>query len=135
MNSPAIFFKKTYEETQILLHTSRHYMRWQAPLDIKALTQEERSRVMQETTRIAIRLSQISAWLMVQKALETQELSLKEALSREYHVFRHIASLEQVSETDAGLPQPLRELLKESRLLYLRILRLDQTFREAHSPT
>ena len=48
----------------------------------------------------------------------------------DYQVFRRAACLETSAEMDEEIPLRLRELLKESRLLYLRILRLDDTFRE-----
>ncbi len=124
-----VFLDKTYTETDDLLRTSRDYLKWQAPLDVKKLTLQERNRITHEAMRVAIRLSQISAWLMVQKAVHTQAISREEALSKEYEVFRKLACLNTASERDPALPLRLRELLKESRLLYLRILRLDHTFR------
>ena len=130
MNTPNMFLNKTYMETQVLLRTSRDYVKWQAPLDVKTLTLEERVKITHEAMRVAIRLSQISVWLMVQKAIHADALSLEEALSVDYQVFRRAACLETSAEMDEEIPLRLRELLKESRLLYLRILRLDDTFRE-----
>jgi len=134
MRGSITFLNQPFDEVQNLLKSSRDYIRWQAPLDIQETDSTKTAKITHEALRIVMRLSQITAWLTIQKAVQEQDISLQESLSEKYHVLRGKACLEIGSELDPDLPPRLRDLLRTSRLLYERILRLDAlSHREAPS--
>lgn len=126
MRGSITFLNQPFEEAQSLLKSSRDYIKWQAPLDIQETDTQKTSRITHEALRIVMRLSQITVWLTIQKAIQEREISLEESLSKEYHVLRGKSCLEMESELDPNLPPRLRDLLRTSRLLYERILRLNE---------
>lgn len=113
-----------------LLHATHEYVKWQAPLDVERMNSEQVLKVSTEALRVTVRLTQIIAWLMLQKAVLEGELSQKEFLSSDCRVLRGKHCRESASENDEDLPLRLRQLLKESRELYLRVVRLDMVARE-----
>lgn len=129
------FINASLQGAYSLLHATHLYIKWQAPLDIRDLDDKKVFKVSSEAMRVTIRMTQIIGWLMLQKAVLTEELSREELLSDHYCVLRGHACLESASETDMDLPPRLRELLKESRNLYLRILRLDKASRKQPLPS
>lgn len=134
MVNQVTFLNKNYSEAQTLLLTSKEYIKWQAPLDIEKMSSQDKIKATHEIIRVALRLSEISVWLVVQKAVQRGEISHKESLNKEYKALRSKACLNKDSENDPVLPRRLRELLEMSRILYYRILRLDQVSR-SHLPT
>lgn len=113
-----------------LLHATHYYVKWQAPLDVKHMNQSQTFKVSCEAMRITVRLTQIIAWLIIQKAIVEGDITRTEGLSDECQVLRGNHCLESFTETDEDLPYRLRELLKDSREHYLRIKRLDQMTRQ-----
>jgi len=126
MRGSVTFLNQPFEELQNLLKSSRDYIKWQAPLDIKETDPTKTAIITHEALRIVMRLSQITAWLTIQKAIQEREISLEESFSKEYQILRGKACLEMGSELDPDLPPRLRDLLRTSRLLYERILRLNE---------
>lgn len=121
------------QNASALLHATHDYIKWQAPLDVKTMSAKQTFKVSCEAMRITVRMTQIIAWLMLHRAVLAGDLTRKEVLSEEYRVLRGQSCLESISETDADLPPRLRELLKESRTLYVRVLRLDDRCRKRSS--
>lgn len=118
-----------------LLHATHDYIKWQAPLDIQHMDDKTVFKVSCETMRVTVRMTQIIGWLMLQKAVLTQEISREDVLSEPYRILRGKACIESTSEADTDLPPRLRELLKTSRSLYLQILRLDKASRKRRLPS
>jgi len=133
MVEPLIFINRKLKEAHKLLHATHDYIRWQAPLDVKKMDTKQMLKVSCEAMRVTIRMTQIIAWLMLQKAFLMDEISRNDVLSDECRVLRGTHCLESDSETDEELPSRLRELLKESRDLYVRTLRLDEISRNQKS--
>jgi regulator of CtrA degradation len=127
---PVAFVDQTLHGAHTLLKSTHDYIKWQAPLDIEKRGYQETFKVSCEAMRVTVRMTQIIAWLMLQKAVLEGDLTREEVLSDEYQVLRGKTCLESSSESDAQLPPRLRELLKESREFYLRILRLDKLSRK-----
>lgn len=130
MIEPLAFINARLEGAQELLHATHDYIKWQAPLDVKKMDTKQTFKVSCEAMRVTIRITQIIAWLMLHKAVLAGELSRKEVLSDECRVLRGKHCLESEAETDEEIPPRLRELLKESRDLYIHILRLDEISRK-----
>ncbi len=134
MRDSITFLNQPFEEVQNLLKSSRDYIKWQAPLDIQETDPTKTAQITHEALRIVMRLSQITAWLTLQKAIQQRDLSFEESLSKQYHVLRGKACLDRGSELDPDLPPRLRDLLRTSRLLYERILRLNE-LSHRHAPS
>lgn len=127
------FIDGRLEDAHAFLHTTHNYIKWQAPLDVKEMNSQQTYKVSCEAMRITVRLTQVIAWFLLQKAVLEGELTREEFLSEDCRVLRGKHCLESTSEFDPELPPRLRELLKESREFYLRILRLD-AFARAQIP-
>jgi regulator of CtrA degradation len=131
-----VFLDQNLQVAQNLLQSTHDYIKWQAPIDVERTGYHDTFKVSCEAMRVTVRMTQIIAWLMLQKAVLEGDLTRDEALSDEYLVLRGHTCLESDSEADLELPPRLRELLKDSRNLYLRILRLDTISRkrDTYSP-
>lgn len=129
MLDSASFIEARLKGAHTLLHSTHEYIKWQAPLDVEELDTEIVYKISAEALRVTVRLTQIIAWLMLQKAVLEGEMTQREFLSEEYRVLQGKQCLEEGAEHDSHLPPRLRELLKESRELYERILRLDKIVR------
>jgi len=128
--SPIILFDRTFDEANDLLVKARDYVKYQAPAEVEFLAPTDRLKISCESMRVTARLTQIIAWIMLQKAVQTGELSREETLSEGYRVLGGNTCLDTESETDTEVPPRLRELLVDSRKMYFRILRLDQLTRK-----
>ncbi len=129
MLDSASFIDTRLKGAHTLLHATHEYVKWQAPLDVENMDSEVIYKVSAEALRVTVRLTQVIAWLMLQKAVLEGEITPKEFLSEEFNVLRGKQCRSKGAESDEDLPLRLRELLKESRELYTRVLRLDKVSR------
>ncbi len=132
MEKPITFLNQTLQGAQSLLHSTHEYIKWQAPIDVEDMGPHETFRVSCEAMRVTIRMTQIITWLMLQKAVLSGDVTRDEVLTESYRVLRGNTCVDCDSEDDDSIPPRLRELLKESRIFYMRILRLDDVFRTEH---
>jgi regulator of CtrA degradation len=124
------FIEARIDSAHNLLHATHDYVKWQAPTDVGHMDSEHIHLVTYEAMRITIRMTQIIGWLLLQKAVLAEELSREEMLSEECRILRGDYCLEDFSEENEELPLRLRELLRESRKLYVCVLRLDEGARK-----
>ena len=75
------------------------------------------------------RLTQIMAWLLVQRAVHAGELSRTDALSQHETLAGVRVCMEGSDEDWRGLPRRLVALLDKSHRLYVRVARLDELAR------
>lgn len=129
METATRFFGKTYDETMALLVASRDYLANAQPADAKGLKPIERLRVNCEAMRLTTRLTQVMAWLLAQRAVHEGELSREAAAGEDYRLQADEVCLAETDHTAQGLPPRMRELLEESRRLYVRVARLDEMSR------
>lgn len=123
------FMETKIEGAHHLLHETHEYVRWQAPIDVLDMNSEQVFKVSSEAMRVTVRLTQIIAWLILQRAVLEGELSSKEFLSKDCQVLRGDHDQKSASEHDKEIPLRLRVLLKESREFYERVIRLDEVSR------
>jgi regulator of CtrA degradation len=126
------FINSKIDEAHRLLGATHDYIKWQAPKDMDTMDPHMTFLLSSEAMRVTVRLTQIIAWLMLQKAILEEELTLEDTLSESCRVMQGEECLDQSSEEDKNIPPRLRELLKESRIFYFSILRLDARAREQH---
>jgi regulator of CtrA degradation len=120
------FFDRTYQEAFALLREARDYLAYCHERDVKALEPFDRLRFSCESTRLTARLTDIMAWLFVQKAVAAGEISIQEAAEEPHRLLRRPVCLDEGGVGEEGLPRGLRSLLERSHKLYLRIARLDE---------
>lgn len=131
METATRFFGKTYDETMALLVASRDYLANAQPADTTGLKPIERLRVNCEAMRLTTRLTQVMAWLLAQRAVHEGELTREAAASEDYRLQADEVCLAETDHTGHVLPPRMRELLDQSRRLYVRVARLDEMSRRA----
>lgn len=125
---PYSVLKRTYDETLALMIEARNYLAYRAPHDRRTLDCVSRLKVSCEAFRVTSRLTQVMSWLMAQRAVEAEEITIEEACVRFGLTCREVC-LDDSSHGDAALPAGLRSLMDRSHQLYLRIARLDDMVR------
>jgi len=127
MNNPdQAFIERFYQEAIKLLVESRAYLQGQAVHDTNSISPDYGLFITTETTRVTARLTEIIAWLLAYKAMSgTNYLQLYRAapkLSQDPDCME-----DSVANSTHPLPHQLNYLLTETRNLYLRLLRLEQS--------
>jgi regulator of CtrA degradation len=124
------FFNAAYNETLRLLVRARHYMRDGGTADNASLPARAQQRFALESLRMTSRLTRLMAWLLAQRAAQKGHMSPAEALDDGFRLSTVAICLERNAE-EAVLPAPLRELLDETYLLYVRLARIDDMLRQS----
>lgn len=119
------FFNRTYEEALSLAREAHDYLARKVPHDNGTLNPFDQLSESCETMRLTARLTQIIAWLLVQKAVHAGELSRDEASDPERRLSGQAICGAALEDEEVSLSPPLADLLDRSRNLYLRIERLD----------
>jgi regulator of CtrA degradation len=120
----AIFFEGTYDETLDLLVEARDYLTELEPIGRRGLGTEERLVLNCEAFRITSRLTQVMAWLLIQKAVHAGELTRRDAAAEEHRLAGHSVCLAN-DLPPVSLPASFVSLLDRSYRLYTRVERLD----------
>ena len=119
------FLNGTYTEALALTREARDYVALQEKAERKGLTPADQLVASCESMRITTRLTQVMAWLMIQRAVQAGEMTRDEARQPE-----HRLGAKDICETSepaapAELPPRMSDLLQRSRALYERVARLD----------
>jgi len=126
---PTAFFGKTYDEAVGLLEEARGYFAVLEPLERRGLAVPERLKLCTESMRMTARLTQIMAWLLMQRAVHAGEVTREEALAGTVTLADVDVCMQQAESGWDGLPRRLVGLLDRSQRLYLRVARLDELAR------
>ena len=119
MVKPLAFIDSRLESAHLLLQATHDYIKWQAPLDVKRMAPKQTFKVSCEAMRITVRMTQIIAWLMLQKAVLAGELTREKALAEDCQVLRGKQCLESASEMDGRASyRSTRTLKRKPRTLY-----------------
>jgi len=126
---PVAFFNSTYQDALILTREARDYLTHKEPQERRGLPPEVRLAASCEALRVTARLTQVMAWLLVQRAVHAGEIQREEAASDPYR----LSGQEVCEPTDDAavaedLPSGLRDLLDRSLSLYQRVARLDALY-------
>lgn len=119
------FFHSTYEEALALTHEARDYLGSSEWRERNHGTATESLVASCESLRLTARLTQVMAWLLVQRAVHAGELSRDQAKSRRYRLAGRRVCSDNHAAADGQLEPRLRDLLDRSHRLYLRVQRLD----------
>jgi regulator of CtrA degradation len=126
---PTAFFSKTYDEALRLIEEARGYLAVLEPLERRGLPVPERLKLCTETMRMTARLTQVMAWLLMQRAVHEGEITKDAALESTVVLANVRVCMERAESAWEGLPRRLVGLLDRSQRLYLRIARLDELTR------
>ena len=128
MQAETAFFTRTYDEALDLIVEARNYMVHLRPAPKRPLLQggTENLRVSCEALRVTSRLTQVMAWLMLQRAVQDGEITAAEACEEHNRLSGQSVCLDESSGQDNEIPDGLRSLLNRSLKLYQRISRLEE---------
>lgn len=117
------FFGKTYDDALKLLVEVRDYLESYQPSQAKQLEPSVRLALTCLTMRLTAQLTDIMAWLLVQKAVHTGEMTEDEGKDGKNQLRRWI----DFSPDQAKFPIPmkLKALIDRSQTLFERVERLE----------
>ncbi len=125
------FFSKTHDETVSLAMATRDYLTHANPEAAPGLSPIDRLRINCECLRLTSRLAHAMAWILAHKAQQVGEISLGALGGAQFQLAGQAVCLNEGEIDAALLPARLLELLEASRLLYVRVARLDELVRRA----
>nr|WP_242468881.1 DUF1465 family protein [Rhodovibrio salinarum] len=126
-----VLIVRTYDEALELTRAVRDYIAHQAPVDRAALDHDTQLVASCEEMRATARMTQVMAWLMLQRAVQDGEVDRAETLKPGNRLSGQETCLAEPAIDPAYLPERLNELLTRSRSLYERIQRLDMMLEPA----
>jgi len=118
------FFSRTYDEALAMLRETRDYLMGRGKIELRGLPTDAALDYSRESMRLTARLTQVMAWLLLQRAVHVGEISAEEARQPEHRLAGQDICLAASSGVDR-LPTRLLNLLERSDSLYRRIERLD----------
>jgi regulator of CtrA degradation len=124
-DSTVTFFDSTFEEALALTREARDYLTHGEPRERERMTPNDRMLASCEAMRLTSRLTQVMAWLLVQKAVHVGEMTREEARAPEHRLAGHSVCGEATPPVEGNLQPRLAELLDRSLHLYQRVARLD----------
>ena len=123
---PKRFIDRTFDEALALLEEVRSYILYEERSDRHALPPAARVRQSLEATRMTARLTNVMAWLLLQKAAAEGEIDKADANKDENRLGGREACMDDTGAEDEELPQRMRDLLERSHRIYVRVARLDE---------
>lgn len=120
------FFSRTYDDALALVVEVRDYFEDNNGLDRSNNTFGNRLTYDCESFRLTARLTQVMAWLLLQRAIHDGEITRDAARAEEYRLSGSDVCLDNDPDTLALLPENLQELMDRSLKLYQRVARLDE---------
>ena len=122
---PVTYFDSTLGEAMGLAREAREYLTYQDAADRSGMTAKSRLAASCEAMRLTARLTQVVAWLLVQKAVHAGELTREQAAQPRYRLGGQEVCEAAQPIAEEPLPDRLRELMARSLQLYQRVARLD----------
>ncbi len=127
------FRQPAYNEALDLLSEAHTYISYRQALDESKMSPRQRLLMSYETMRLTARLTQIMAWLMMQRAIQHGDMDRDDAgFDPAIEVSADILALDERETEEAELPRGLRYLMEKSHALYTRIQRLEEQHKTTH---
>jgi len=129
----AQFRNPAYHEALDLLSEAHTYISYRQALDESKMSPRQRLLMSYETMRLTARLTQIMAWLMMQRAVQQGDMGRDETgFDPAIEVSTEVLALDERETEEAELPRGLRYLMEKSHGLYTRIQRLEEQYKVVH---
>ncbi len=119
------YFDRTFDEALALTREARDYLAYQEQADLAKLSPVACMAASCESMRMTARMTQIVAWLLVQKAVHAGDLTREDAANSKYRLAGQDICDDVEPLTAEPLPERLDELLARSHQMYQRVARLD----------
>ena len=125
-------FARTFRDGMDLVEETAAYLDGPGRADAKRLGTDEALIYATESMRLTTRLMQVASWLLTQKALREEEMSVQEARADKYRLREEREtegglSFAEIARTAHALPATLLDLIARSDSLHSQILRLDRS--------
>lgn len=125
-------FAKTFREGMDMVEETAAYLDGPGRIDSKELSSNDALTYASQSMRLTTRLMQVASWLLVQRALKENEMSVPEARQDKYRLLTEEPTEEGLSfaalaQHSKALPAKLLDMLARSESLYERIARLDRS--------
>lgn len=117
------FFGKTYDDALTLLVEVRDYLESNESARTAHLPPATRLSLTCLTMRLTAQLTDIMAWLLVQKAVQAGEISDEESQNADMQLRRWLSVKTENSELP--IPSGLLSLIQRSQILFERVERLE----------
>ena len=124
------FFDTTYQEALSLTQEARDYLVGLNGGAARSGSPADALLASCETMRLTSRLTQVMAWLLVQKAVYAGELTRTEAQDPKYRLAGQDVCSPADPAFEGELEPGLADLLARSHSLYQRVARLDSLYDE-----
>ena len=119
------FFSRTFDETLDLMVEARNYLSHVERRERQQAGPVTSLKISCEALRVTARLTQVMAWLLIQRAVHQGEITSDEAMSEPNRLSGTEVCLDESSAEDEDLPSGLRNLLDRSLRLYQRIAHIE----------
>ncbi|WP_085901211.1 DUF1465 family protein [Kiloniella majae] len=118
------YLDSTYQEALSLTKEARDYLADRTRNRHPWLKPEDRLQICCESMRLTTRLTQVMAWLLVQRAVLDGEISMDDARNPDNRISgRNVC--EPPDELPDGADPRMADLMGRSHQLYMRVTRLD----------
>ena len=118
------YLDSTYQEALALTREARDYMADRTRNRHPKLNPEDRLQICCEGMRLTTRLTQVMAWLMMQRAVLSGEITMEEVMKPENRISgQSVCDLHD--ELPEGVSPWMVDLMGRSHLMYMRVMRLD----------
>lgn len=131
--SHTAFVERAYDEARELLIQTRDYIAGPSAAESRALEPEDRLRLTLELARLTRRLTEATAWLMLQKGVAAGEITRAAAEKAEAAQIEPDAEPEADAAALARLPLTVRALIDRSRRLHVHVTALHRSLDGARS--
>jgi regulator of CtrA degradation len=121
-----VFFRRTYDEALSLVVEARNYVAFCERRDRARLGMMTRLEASREALRVTSRLTQIVAWLLLQRAIQEGEVDAFVVLDANNRLAGFDICLDTNSHENHELPKGLLSLLDRSYRLFQRVARLEE---------
>jgi len=116
--SHAAFVERAYDEARALLIQTRDYIAGPSAAESRALEPADRLRLTLELARLTRRLTEATAWLMLQKGIAAGEITRADAAAADAARIEPDSEPEADAAALARLPITVRALIDRTRRLH-----------------
>ena len=114
--SHSAFVQKAYDDTYALLIAMRDYVSGQSGDDATQLDPQDRMRLSLELSRVTRQITEVMAWLMVQRAIAAGDITAEEGAEQSAGRLKLVDDDNDSDREElARLPLPARSLIDRAR--------------------
>lgn len=126
VHPPIAFLDRTYDEALALTRAARGCIAAGLAAPLRGAPPRSALAASLESMRLTVRITQIMAWCLAQKAIFAGEMPRDPTTVERFALGARDLCLGGIENADdEWLPKTLRALLARSRALYVRVMRLD----------